>query len=270
MSKHEILTDDEFLKHAPNKRIIDFINEYRKRQNLKESEINILDWGCGRGRDVLWLREHGYNAFGVDIDSEPIKNGLYLFRKKGYDDSSLLMIDSESKTSFPDRFFDITFSSQVFEHIRDLNKVASEIGRITKMGGIGYHIYPAHKYITEGHLYMPFIHWLPKNRLRKYLILFYVIIGKEPRWIISSNGSISEKTKVYFNYSITKTYYRKYHEVREIFQNNGFRVNFQTINNPALRKNRLVYNLANYHLSKPIINYLLLTFRSVELFLTKL
>ncbi|UCC21301.1 MAG: methyltransferase domain-containing protein, partial [Promethearchaeota archaeon] len=37
--------------------------------------MKILDFGCGRGLFVLWLKEHGYNAYGIDIDPIPIKNG---------------------------------------------------------------------------------------------------------------------------------------------------------------------------------------------------
>ena len=78
MSKHHVLTEQDFSEYTPSQRILRYIESYRRDRNLEAKEMNILDWGCGRGRTVLWLREQGYNAYGVDIDIEPIRNGIGL------------------------------------------------------------------------------------------------------------------------------------------------------------------------------------------------
>jgi 2-polyprenyl-3-methyl-5-hydroxy-6-metoxy-1,4-benzoquinol methylase len=39
-------------------------------------DLRVLDWGCGRGTTVAKLVEMGFDAYGVDIDPEPIKNGV--------------------------------------------------------------------------------------------------------------------------------------------------------------------------------------------------
>ena len=78
MSKHNILTEEEFLKFTPNKRILNYIEIYRKENGLKRGDMNILEWGCGRGCEVLWLRKEGYKVYGIDIDNEPINNGMGL------------------------------------------------------------------------------------------------------------------------------------------------------------------------------------------------
>jgi len=39
-----------------------------KRQGAKR----ILDWGCGRGRDVDWLTRQGYEVFGYDPHFKPV------------------------------------------------------------------------------------------------------------------------------------------------------------------------------------------------------
>jgi SAM-dependent methyltransferase len=270
MSKHDILTEKEFSEYVPNKRVLYYLTDYSKTSGLKNSEINVLDWGCGRGKDVLWLREEGYNAFGVDIDPEPIQNGMNLFYMKGYNESVLNLIDHTAKTQFPDSFFHFIFSNQVFEHISDLELVATEFRRITAKGGVGYHVYPAHRYITERHLCMPFVHWLPKNRLRKYLIFAYVGLGQEPNWNELSDYNIVRKTETYFKYSVNKTYYRKYYNVKRLFEDKSFKVTFETINHPILKQYRLVYWLANTNLCRSLVNHLLLTFKMVELLVGKL
>lgn len=269
MSKHNILTEDEFEKYVPNKKIITHLENYVKRMKLKRGEVNVLDWGCGRGRYVLYLREKGYNAFGVDIDPEPIKNGMNLFKRKGYNNKLLSLIDHRGKTGFTNNFFHFIFSTQVFEHISNIEPVAAEFQRISAKGGIGYHVYPAHRRFVEGHLQMPFVHWLPKNRLRKYMILLYVLTGCEPKWKGVNNNSAIEKTDVYFRYSITKTFYRKHSNVKKVFENYGFNVSFETIDHPKLKDYKLFYRIANFKSLRPIVDHLFLTFKRVELFITK-
>jgi ubiquinone/menaquinone biosynthesis C-methylase UbiE len=270
MSKHNILTEAEFAEHIPNTRMLAFLEDYCSKKNAKRREVNVLDWGCGRGKDVLWLKEEGYNAFGVDIDPEPIQNGEDLFRKKGYSEPGLSLIDHRGRTIFPDNYFHFVFSNQVFEHITDIEVIAKEFQRITEKSGMGYHAYPAHRYIVEGHLFMPFVHWLPKNRSRKYLIIICILFGCEPKWKELNDKNLMGKAKIYYSYSVNKTFYRKYSDIRKIFETNGFAVNFDTINNPKLSKYRLLHKLTHYRLSRKVIDYLLLTFKSVELLLTKL
>lgn len=268
-SKHDILTEEEFSTFTPNERLVHYLDSYRRKRNLREREINVLDWGCGRGRETLWLREHGYNAYGIDIDPEPIRNGLYLFQEKGYEASSLVLVSPEGKTDFPDNFFHFTFSNEVFEHVEHMESVAAEIARITASDGMGYHAYPAHRHIVEVHLLMPFLHWLPKNRLRKYFIFVCVCLGREPRWRETENSRLTDKVGMYYKYSNTGTYYRSYSHVRRVFEDNGFIVSFETIRHPRVQNNRLIGKLANFNASEPLVNHLLLTFKSCELLLHK-
>lgn len=264
MSKHDILTEDEFSKFAPNLRIVRLVEEHRRRIDLPRAEFNILDWGCGRGREVLWLREHGYNAFGVDIAAEPIRNAQPLFSKRGYHSSLLCLLSEKGRTKFPDKFFHFVFSDEVFEHVRDIQSVARELRRITATNGEGYHRFPAHRRLIEAHLLMPLIHWLPKSRLRKYLIVMFVSLGWEPRWEELRNLSLLRKANAYFEYSVDKTYYRRYADVARILRENGFTVRFVALESPRMQRGVLRY-LFRISLVRRIITRLFLTFRSVDL-----
>ena len=68
LTKHDVLTEKEMSGFSMNPRIFRLIEYYRDKMKLDKSRMNILDWGCGRGQAVLWLREQGYSAFGTDID----------------------------------------------------------------------------------------------------------------------------------------------------------------------------------------------------------
>jgi 2-polyprenyl-3-methyl-5-hydroxy-6-metoxy-1,4-benzoquinol methylase len=179
LSKHKILTKDQLDIFIPNENIIKCINSYCARNGIKKDKVKVLDWGCGKGLEVLWLNLNGYNVVGVDIDKEPIQNGLSLAEELGIKKDSLQVIQGDNKAPYSDDYFDIVYSNQCFEHVRDIDSVASEISRITKPGGEGFHELPAFLNPYEGHLYMPFVHWLPKNKIRYLVILFYVMKKKE-------------------------------------------------------------------------------------------
>lgn len=266
MSKNDVLTEEEYSKFKMDQRTLNFMKAYCHQHHLQQNELNVLDWGCGRGRSVLFLREQGYNAFGVDIDPKPIENGKAFFHQKGYDPLIMNLIDQEGTTKYAEGFFHFTFSNNVFEHIRDKELVVKELRRVTKPGGVSFHTFPPHKGIVEGHLFMPFVHWLPKNRSRKYLIFACVALGKEPRWEELNGMTVKEKTEVYYQYSLNKTHYKKYSEIKQIFKKNGFQVNYKILDHPKLMKYKVIHKLTNNRLLRSLIEHLLLTFKLVHMY----
>jgi SAM-dependent methyltransferase len=269
VSKLVPLTEQEFAAFVPPKRTLHYIEEFCRQKGLARSDVSILDWGCGRGKETLWLREQGYDAFGVDVDAGPITNGAELFEQKGHSASDLRLLHPDGHCDFPDDFFHSTFSNQVFEHIKDLKTVAAELWRVTAPGGEGHHVFPAHKYLVEGHLFMPLIHWLPKNALRKHAIRFFVATGREPHWSGLESLTDQEKSQVYYGYSVSKTFYRPPSEIRQTFETFGFDVSFETINHPRVNENPVLGNLKRFSTGRRFTNFLLLTFISNELHLLK-
>jgi len=47
MSKHDPLTQREFSSYTFDERILDLIREYTNTNGFAESDIKVLDWGCG-------------------------------------------------------------------------------------------------------------------------------------------------------------------------------------------------------------------------------
>lgn len=245
------------------------IESYCKVHDLKPEGMNILDWGCGRGREVLWLRERGYNARGVDIDALIIENGMDLFKKKGHGESTLRLIQADGKTDFPDGIFHLIYSNQVFEHIQDLESVAAEMYRITAKKGWGFHIYPARLYWIEPHFRMPLVHWLPKNKLREWAIRSYVRIGREPHWKELEGRSARDKAAVYIDYSMTKTAYRSYRSVKRTLVDAGFKVQSDNTNNRKLRNHPLIGPLLRVRMLKRLATAFLVTFWFPEVLVKK-
>lgn len=217
-SKHDILTSEEMKTFSVNTFFANALDSYIEHNRLAPESCRVLDWGCGRGRLVAALLEQGFDAYGLDIDPLPIKNGSPYFVEMGHDPETRLKLWSPGEhPPFSDHSVDVLFSDQVIEHVNDLDKMAQEIARLLKPGGTSLHIWPAHRIITEPHLFMPFVHWLPKNRIRELYIGIMVRLGIEPRWPQLETKSLTEKTSVYYDYSVNKTYYRSPWLIRTIF-----------------------------------------------------
>lgn len=219
----DVLTIDEHLKHPVHK-------EFTKRlEQIKYPGFTVLDWGCGRGSDVIHLIRKGMAAYGAEISPETIERGKPLFDAFGLDHAALLKpIQPENSTSYPSSFFDAVISYQVLEHVEDLDSAAREMYRIMKPGGVSIHLYPAHHRLVEGHLRMPLVHWLPKSGTRRRMIRLYTLLGVEPHWKELSSMRASEKAERYFLYSVNKTFYRPPRKVRQIFDDVGFESSFES------------------------------------------
>jgi SAM-dependent methyltransferase len=270
MTKHDTLTEEEMSSFNMSPRIFRFIEHYRKKMNLNKSDMNILDWGCGRGRAVAWLREKGYKAYGTDIDPEPVNNCRELLSARGFDADLLIsLIENGVEKKFPNNFFHLSFSEGVFEHIKDLEQVAANLKRLTAPGGVGAHFFPAHKHFVEIHLFMPFLHWLPKNRLRKLYISLLLSLGKDPGWKELQGKSRQERAKAYYEYIINKTYYRNPRTIMDVFTRNNFGVDFIPLADFGLEKHSLLAKLVKFKPLQPLLNWGMRNFGQVGLMITR-
>lgn len=96
------------------------------------------------------------------------------------------------------------------------------MSRITKLGGKHLHRFPFKWHLVEQHLFMPAIHWLPKNWMRFCLIYLYTLLGVEPHWEELSHCSILDKARKYHDYSVNKTYYRTIETLKNTFEKHSF------------------------------------------------
>ena len=238
-TKHDVLTEEELSSYQVNPKIIQHLNNWRRRfPDKQSSEINILDWGCGRGRSVAKLRKKGFNAYGVEIEKKTISQGFTLFEKRGLSPTSILKTIDELN-SFNNGYFDFIFSEQVLEHIEDLSEVIDEMARLTASGGTGIHHFPSSKIVWEPHLLMPIIHWLPKNILRKYWIALMLLLNLGPieGWPQMQGKSLMTKADILYEYVNEHTFYRGNEEICKMFEKRGFKCQYDILGNQTrLRK----------------------------------
>ena len=142
--------------------------------------------------------------------------------------------------------------------IGDLPTAAAEIARLLRPGGISVHLYPGHRRIVEGHLFMPFVHWLPKNKLRYWAIVACTWAHVEPRggWYNIANSPVTVRAKRYFDFSVNSTYYRPPRRVEQVFRSAGLVPRFESHLHDRVRGTLLA------KIPGAVLNRLLCTFAS--------
>ncbi|HEY2185525.1 MAG TPA: hypothetical protein VGH39_11070, partial [Xanthobacteraceae bacterium] len=117
----------------------------------------------------------------------------------------------------------------------------------------------------EPHLFMPFVHWLPKRPVRKWLIRGFVGCGIEPRWDWLAAATARKKAQAYYEFCINETFYRPFHQVRRSFNRVGLEVTPVAAEHPALRRLRSLPSA----LRKPLIELPVMLFQTVEILVRK-
>jgi SAM-dependent methyltransferase len=119
----------------------------------------ILDFGCGAGLAIRYLRERGFAAFGYDVDTrvEPRADPTDLIEQ------GIIRVntDENARLPFPDDMFDVALSYQVFEHVQNYEHSVAELARVLKPGGVSLHVFPSRYRILEAHNGAPFSPLLP-------------------------------------------------------------------------------------------------------------
>ncbi len=222
MSKNEPLTAAHMSAFRPSRTALGKIDAFLAHSGKQRSTFRVLDWGCGRGCFVAALLERGFDAYGVDIDRTQIEYGGAYFAQRGWrPETRLRVLDVAGPAPFDDGFFDCVVSQQVLEHVSDLGSVAAEMGRITRRGGDGFHIFPGRLRPIEGHLRMPLVHWLGKDGTRRAAIRAFTHLGIEPRWPLDRQLSARQRADVYYEYSVAHTFYRPVRDIVRTFEQAG-------------------------------------------------
>jgi ubiquinone/menaquinone biosynthesis C-methylase UbiE len=93
--------------------------------------LSVISIGCGSGVDARWLADNGAaKVVGVDISS-----GLIDIARQKHSDIEFRVMDME-KLDFPDKTFDLAYSSLAIHYVDDWTKALQEARRVLKTGGL--------------------------------------------------------------------------------------------------------------------------------------
>jgi SAM-dependent methyltransferase len=130
----------------------------------RTSSLDVLDFGCGWGGETLWLAERVRSVCGVDVDRKAIDQATAAVRASNAANCRCEWSDN-GRLPFADCSFDAVFSTNVFEHVMDLDLAFHEIARVLKPGGsllsrFGPLFYSPHGYHLYWACQVPYAHLL--------------------------------------------------------------------------------------------------------------
>ena len=100
-------------------------------EKVNKTKGNILEIGCGNGRDSSYFGEQGYKVTSIDISPIAVKRAE---KDNSHENVEYLVGDAEN-LDFDDEQFDLVYSISVL-HSTSMNKSFGEASRVLKEGGI--------------------------------------------------------------------------------------------------------------------------------------
>ena len=150
-------------------------------------DARVLDFGCGAGEQVLFMRGRGYDAYGFDVGGDTVTGARDLLEKHGFDPGCIQCLPDADPQQFyniekysipfPDKHFDMIFSLTVFEHIFNIEDTLEELHRILGDDGFIFTTFPSTYALVESHSGIPFTQWMPYSRFRERYIALYEMMG---------------------------------------------------------------------------------------------
>ena len=120
----------KFIPEFPDKCVQDFY----KFHLIKKRKIKIIDIGCGSGSNLFYLKNKGFDVYGIDNSSKAI-DFIY---KKNKSLKKKLFKCSFTNLPFKKEYFDAAISIGVFyyEEINGIKNGIDELHRVLKKNGI--------------------------------------------------------------------------------------------------------------------------------------
>jgi len=194
----------------------------------------VLEIGAGTGQQARLLSDKGYQVTAIDLPSSHYRNDR-IFEITEYDGRNIPL---------PDHSIDVVFSSNVLEHVREIDCFLDEQQRVMKDDGIAIHVLPS----TSCRMWAIPAHyvWLTQ----RILALFMAKLRRKAS--VSSNTDIPSSPRSARDWLITlvpmphgergntlsEAYYFSQYWWRRKFQQHGFTI-------VRIEGNGLFYTMAN-------------------------
>lgn len=248
-TKHNKLTIQELkdFKKKKSRLIFDIVEKYQKYFNKKVEDISILDYGCGRGRITILLKQLGYNFYGVDASYDTINKSDDICMELGFNHNEIFKVVKENNNyeiPFNDGYFDIIITEHLLEHVENIDFLIKDFNRVTNKNSIIFNTLPGKYSLVEPHLKMPFIN-LNKN-LGKLLIPFFVKLKIEPKWIELNNKDTDEKISRYLKYYNNSLFFRSYSFYKKLFKQHNLHTVITLGENEKVKKGKILKLIPNF------------------------
>lgn len=158
-------------------------------KNEIKDEGKLLDVGCGKGLLLEYLETFfpKLEMHGVDLSEK----GIELAKCK-----AKLQQAEITKLPFEDETFDYTVSTEVLEHIVELEKALSEISRVTKTGGKTIHMFPYKDTVPSDEHVNEFDEESVLLTFNKYFREVEVTVNENPHFVYGKGSKLIGNSKL--------------------------------------------------------------------------
>jgi SAM-dependent methyltransferase len=117
-----------------------------------------VDVGCGAGIIAAHLAGRLGRVVACDLDPD----GVAFARERVARPNLTYLVADATRLPLADGAADVAICMHVYEHVGDAERLAVEIRRVLRPGGVCFFSGPNRLRVFEPHLRLPFIHWLPR------------------------------------------------------------------------------------------------------------
>ena len=135
------------------------LKERFDRKNQALSETRILDLGCGKGEQMVYMNRLGFQMSGCDICADDVKIALEALNGAGGTGKDVRLSNTPTELPFETGQFHGVYANGVFEHCAEMPPLMAEISRVLIPGGLFLTAFPLRSVLVEPHLGLPFVHW---------------------------------------------------------------------------------------------------------------
>lgn len=106
--------------------------EVLRRTELHLEGVDVLELGCGTGKNTIWLAERARSVIGVDFSTGMLERAR---RRVLHANVRFIEHDVRAPWPIPDASVDVVVENLVLEHVADLSPIYSEAWRTLRPGG---------------------------------------------------------------------------------------------------------------------------------------
>ena len=106
--------------------------EVLRRTDLPLVGADVLEVGCGTGKNTVWLAEHAQSLIALDLSA-----GMLARARERVPAAHVRFVQTDVSTAWPvpDATIDVVVGNLVLEHIVNLSPIYSEAARVLRPGG---------------------------------------------------------------------------------------------------------------------------------------
>jgi ubiquinone/menaquinone biosynthesis C-methylase UbiE len=125
------------VRNEPSKSLLDFF-EFLTHKNQNITNSNIIDIGCGKGRNSIYAASQNLNVTSIDLVNDNIEYLKKYCTENYINNIQAYTMDVTHNWPFPDNNFDYAYDAFCFKHIiesSDRNSYKKELARTLEVGG---------------------------------------------------------------------------------------------------------------------------------------